>query len=145
MALTQFFGLNMANKRSFFYSKTTLLPMKNLCYKLLSTYTKKFLVDLYVRIANLSLFFPRISNIQTYTRGSSPCHTSRSKNGNEYKYARKKILATNESSMHLRGPCYFLGRMGVLDYFCCFQSVPMKFPLCSHQVFIEFLTFSSSS
>jgi hypothetical protein len=35
--------------------------------------------------------------------------------------------------------------VGVLDYFCCFQCVPMKFPLCSHQVFIEFLTFSSSS
>jgi hypothetical protein len=118
--------------------------MKNLCYKLLSTYTK-FLADFYVRIVELSSSFPRISIIQTYTHGSSPCHTSRSKNGNEYKYARKKILATNESSMHLRGPRYFLGRVGVLDYFCCSQCVPMKFPLCSHQVFIEFLTFSSSS
>jgi hypothetical protein len=35
--------------------------------------------------------------------------------------------------------------VGVLDYFCCSQCVPMKFPLCCHQVFIEFLTFSSSS
>jgi hypothetical protein len=35
--------------------------------------------------------------------------------------------------------------VGVLDYFCCSQCVPMKFPLCWHQVFIEFLTFFSSS
>ncbi len=75
---------------------STLLLVKILCYKLLSTYTRKFLANLYVRIVDLSSSFPRISNIWTYTHGSSSCHTSRSKNGTEYKYARKKILATNE-------------------------------------------------
>ncbi len=70
--------------------------MKNLYYKLLSTYTKKFLADLYVNIIDLSSSFPRISNIRTYTHGSSSCHTFKSKNGNEYQYAKKKILATNE-------------------------------------------------
>jgi len=67
-----------------------------MCYKLLSTYTRNFLADLYVRIVDLSSSFPRISNIRSYTHGSSSCHTSKVKNGNEYKYAKKKILAANE-------------------------------------------------
>jgi hypothetical protein len=54
------------------------------------------LADLYVRIVYLSSSFPQISNIQTYTLGSSFWHTSRAKNGKEYKYAKKKILAANE-------------------------------------------------
>jgi hypothetical protein len=67
-----------------------------MCYKLLSTYTRIFLADLYVRIVDLSSSFPRISNKRTYTHGSSSCHTSKVKNENEYKYAKKKILAANE-------------------------------------------------
>jgi hypothetical protein len=43
------------------------------------------------------------------------------------------------------GPCGFLGRVAVLDYFCYYLCVPMKFPLCSRQVLNEFLTFSLSS
>jgi len=60
---------------------------------------------------------------------------------------RKFLQPMKWGSMHLRGPCCFLVgvAMGVLDYFCCSQCVPMKFTFFSHQVLNDFLTFSSSS
>jgi hypothetical protein len=111
--------------------------MKFFCYKLLSTYTRKFLSDLYVRIVDLSSSFPRISKIQTYTYGSSSCHTSRSKNGNEYKYARKKILAANEVRQHAsKGPTSFSWESGGVGLFLlfsmCSYEIPIVFPSSFH-------------